>query len=445
VSLPAIHWQPGYVYPPVFEPPHDALGPLHALFFAAIALAVGLLAYRRPALGIGALIVCAPFAEARYLLGTSITVPKAALAGFVIALIVHRTSLRVLGERPVRALLLAFATVLAAIVLSVTFALHHDAVAREFLKWFGYALVFAAAAVGFAYDPDDRPVWTALIAIGFIESALAAFQLLFGAPSGVIVGQHVVPRVTGSLEGPNQFSGWLNLLLPVLFARMLADRNPWLVAAVVLCAVDQVASLSRSGIVAAVVGAAIVLFVARPARLVRLRFAFGAAILAAILVTFGLSVGLEARFFSLAEVPQPDHLGTRAILWSAALDLWRSSPLVGIGAGNFEFDLSMVGHPEVRTHANSLYLQALSETGLAGFAATLFLLWTVLATFARSFSRRPLVIGVFAANAALALHQVFDDLWFFPKVGVFWALLLAIGVVEVLAARDDVGPIPEAV
>jgi len=187
-----------------------------------------------------------------------------------------------------------------------------------------------------------------------------------------------------------------------------------------------------------------VLFVTRPGRRVGTRFALGAVLLGAVLVTLGLAIGLEARFFSLAEVPQPDRLGTRALLWAAALELWRMSPLVGIGAGNFELDLGMVGHPDVRTHANSLYLQALSETGLAGFAATIGLLWTVFATFARSYSRRPLVIGVFAANVALALHQVFDYLWFFPKVGVFWALLLAIGVVEVLAARGDAGPVPEA-
>jgi O-antigen ligase len=439
-----IRWQPGYVYPPVFEPPHYALGPLHAAFFAVIALAVGVLAYRRPALGIGALILCAPFADARYAFGTSITVSKAALAGFIVALIVHRVSLRVLAERPLRALLLAFGGVLAAIALSTLFALHHDAVAREFAKWLGYALVFAAAAAGFASDPDDRPVWTALIAIGFFEVAEAAYQLLFGAPSGVFVGDHYLPRVAGSLEGPNQFAGWLNLLLPVLFARLLTDRNPWLVASAVLCAAAEAATLSRSGIVAAVVGAAIVLAVTRPARRVRVRFALGAVVLAAVLVTLGLAVGLEARFFTLAEVPQPDHLGTRAILWAAALELWRMSPLVGIGAGNFEFDLGMAGHPEVHTHANSLYLQALSETGVIGFVATFALLGTVFATFARSFSRRPLVIGVFAANVALALHQVFDDLWFFPKVGIFWALLLAIGAVEVLAARDDVGPLPEA-
>jgi O-antigen ligase len=119
--------------------------------------------------------------------------------------------------------------------------------------------------------------------------------------------------------------------------------------------------------------------------------------------------------------------------------------LVGIGAGNFEFDTGMVGHPEVHTHANSLYLQALSEMGLVGLASTLFLIWAVITTFARSFSRRPIIIGVFAANVALALHQVFDYLLFFPKVGVFWAILLAIGVVEVLAARTDIGHVPEAV
>lgn len=438
-----IRWQPGYVYPPVFVPPHYALGPLHALFFAALALGVGWLTYRRPALGVGALILCAPFAEARYFLGTSMTVSKAALIGFVIALIVHRTSLRVLGEKPVRALLLGLAAMLLAIVLSALHAAHEDAVVREFLKWTEYAAVFAAVVVGFAADPDDRPVWTALIAIGFFEVAAAVFQLLFGAASGVIIGGHNVPRVAGTIEGPNQFAGWLNLILPVLFARMLTDRNPWLIASVTLCAVAEVATLSRSGIAAAVVAGIVVLFVTRPSRRVGLSFVAGAVVVAAILVTLGLSIGLEARFFSLAEVPQPDHLGTRAILWAAALELWRSSPLVGIGAGNFEFDLGMVGHPEVRTHANSLYLQALSETGLAGFAATLFLIWTVIATFARSFSRRPLLIGVFAANIALALHQVFDYLWFFPKVGVFWAILLAIGVVEVLAARDDVGPVPE--
>ena len=439
-----IRWQPGYVYPAVFAPPHYALDLVQAAFFLVVTLAVGLLAYRRPSLGVGALILCAPFADARYVLGTSITVPKVALIGFVIGLIVHRASVRVLREKPVCALLLAFAGILAAIVLSALHATHEDVVARELLKWIEYTAVFAAVVVGYAYDSDDRPIWKALIAIAFFEAAVAASELLFGVQSGLWIHGQKVPRVAGTLEGPNQFAGWLNLLIPVLFARMLTDRNPWLIGAVVLSAVAEAATISRSGIVAALAAFAVVLIVTRPTRRVGLSFAAGATVVGAILVTLGLAIGLEARFFTVAEVPQPDHLGTRAILWAAAIELWRISPLVGIGAGNFEFDLGMVGHPEVHTHANSLYLQALSETGLVGFAATIYLLWTLFVTFARSFSRRPLLIGVFAANIALALHQIFDYLWFYPKVGVFWAILLAIGVVEVLASRNDVGPVPES-
>ena len=440
-----IQWHPGYVYPPVFYPPHYPLDALHAALFALIAVAVGVLTYRRPALGVGVLLFCAPFAEARYAFGTSLTVPKAALIGFVVALVVHRSSLRILAERPVRGLLVAFAVILVAIAVSALHALHQDAVAREFAKWLEYALTFAAVAVGFARDPDDRPVWTALIAIAFVEVAESVSQLLLGATSGVFIRGVGVPRVAGSLEGPNQFAGWLNVLIPVLFARTLVHRNAWLVTALVLGAATEAATLSRSGIVAGLVAAAVVVVVTRPTRGVGLRFGVGAVALVAVLVGLGLAVGLEARFFSLAEVPQQDHLGTRAILWSSALELWRMSPLVGIGAGNFEFDLGMVGHPEVRTHANSVYLQALSEMGLVGLGATLFFIWTTIATFARTFSRRPLVIGIFAANVALALHQVFDYLWFFPKIGVFWSVLLAIAAVELLAARDDVGPLPGAV
>lgn len=440
-----MHLRPGYVYPPVFEPPHYALDLPSAIFFALLGLAVAFITFRRPALGVGALILCAPFADAHYIFGTSITVPKVALVGFVAALLAHRISLGLFRERPVRMLLLAFGGILAAIALSGLHALHPDAVARELAKWIEYAVTFAAVAVGFAHDPDDRPVWTALIAIAFIESGEALFQLLFGAPAGVFVHGNPIPRVAGSLEGPNQFAGWLNVLVPVLFARTLVHRDPWLVTALIAAVAAEAATLSRSGIVAGLVGAALVVAMTRPPRRIGYRFAIGALGLVAVLVTLGFAVGLESRFFSLAEVPQPDRLGTRAVLWSSALELWKSSPLTGVGAGNFEFDLGMVGHPDVKTHANSLYLQALAETGLVGLVATLGMIVTLITTFARSFSRRPLVIGVFAANVALAMHQVFDYLWFFPKVGIFWSLLLALGVVELLASRDDAGPVPEAV
>jgi O-antigen ligase len=439
-----IRWQPGYVFPPVFYPPHHPLGPLHAVFFLAIAAAVAAVTLRRPALGIAALIVCIPFAEARYFAGTSITIPKAAFIGFLVALLFSRPKLEIFGERPLRVLAAAFAAVLAAIALSAVHASHPGPVLREFGKWLEYAALFLAVAVAFANDPDDRPVWRALVAIAIVEALYGMAQLLIGAPSGVTVRGHILPRVAGSLEGPNQFAGWLNLLVPVLFARMLVHRDPWLVTAAVLSAIATVLTLSRSGIVAGLIGLVLVIVVTRPPRRVGLRLATGGIAIAAALVGIGLMIGVEARFFTLSEVPQPDHLGTRSVLWSSALELWRTSPLTGIGAGNYELELGMVGHPDVRTHANSIYLQFLSETGIVGLAAMLFLVYTSIATFARTYSRRPLVIGAFAAGMALALHQIFDYLLFFPKVGDFWCLLLGVGLVELLASRDDVGALPQS-
>jgi O-antigen ligase len=438
-----IHWQPGYVYPPVFYPPHQPLGPLHALFFLGIAIAVGVLTFRRPALGIGALILCIPFAEARYIAGTSVTIPKAAFVGFLIALILTRPKVAILAERPVRILIAAFCAVLAAIALSLFHATHAGAVAREFGKWLEYAVLFAAVAVAFANDPDDRPIWRSLIGIAIFESIYAGVQLLVGAPSGVTVRAHILPRVAGSLEGPNQFAGWLNLIIPILFARMLIHRDAWLITATTLVSIATVLTLSRSGIVAGLIGLVLVIIVTRPPKRVGLRFVTTGALICAIFVGVGLMVGVEARFFSLAEVSQPDHLGTRSILWSSAIKLWKMSPLTGIGAGNYELDLGMVGYPDVHTHANSIYLQFLAENGVLGLIAILFLVCTSIATFARSYSRRALVVGVFAASIAIALHQIFDYLWFFPKVGAFWCLLLAIGVVELIASREDAGALPE--
>jgi O-antigen ligase len=117
---------------------------------------------------------------------------------------------------------------------------------------------------------------------------------------------------------------------------------------------------------------------------------------------------------------------------------------VGIGAGNYEFELARVGLPDVQTHANSLYLESLAETGLVGLLATLFLVYVSIQTFVQGVVRRPLVIGALAASVVLALHQIFDYLVFFPKVGAWWWIVLAVGSAELVNARHDARPLDVA-
>ena len=389
-----------------------------ALAYLLVAVVAAYATRRRPAYGLAALIVATPLGLARYVGTTSLTIEKAAVIGFVGALIVARPFWTVLGNPPVRRIALALAGALAAIAISAIEAQDRLAVARELLKWTEYGVVFLACAVAFAADSDERPIWRAIGIGGTIVAVSALAQYVVGANAGIFVRGGSVPRIAGLLEGPNQLSGYLGLLLPVVLARNLLHRDAGLLAFFSLLAVTDVLTLSRSGIVAAIVGCAIVFFVLRPPRIVRTRSIVGVLAIAALAVFFALRAGFSEQYFSLAPVPQPaDHLGNRAILWRAAIVMWKRSPIVG-----------------VHTHANSIYLQSLAEGGVIMLAATLGIFATILVTFGRSGVRVPLVTGALAATVGFAVHQLYDDLVFFPKVGVMWWILVGLAAGE-LARR----------
>ncbi len=415
---------------------HVPVDAASALVYLACAVGVALLTRRRPALGVAALLVLAPFDFARYAGPTTITTLKAGLIGMLVALAFSRPDLAAFRTFPVRAMLAAFAATLLAIALSAIHAQHLGPVLREALKDGEYLLLFLGAVAAFATDPDDRPFWRTLeLAVGLVcLSALAEY--LVGAHSGIWLHERSIPRIAGALEGPNQLAGYLDVALPVLVARALVHRDRVLVAVIGIAAVTDVLTISRSGIVGAAIGVAVVLLVLRPFGGAALRFAAGVALVVVLGGALALRAGVPAGYFSLDQAPQAgDHLANRSQLWRAAIALWETSPAVGVGAGNYELDLSEVGLTGVRTHANSIYLQSLAETGIVGLVATIALFGVTMVTLRRSGVRRPLVVGALGAAVALASHQIFDDLFFFPKVASAYWLVVGVAVAEVAARR----------
>lgn len=411
---------------------HVPVDPVTAVLYIAAAVSVGLLTVRRPAYGIAALVVLAPLGPARYAGPTTITLLKAGLLGLLAVLAVRRPDFAVLETRPVRIIAAALIAIEAAIAASAVHAEFHAPVIREALKTLEYAVLFIGAAIAYGSDPDDRPFWLAVQLVTVIVCLSALAEYIFGAHSGIFIGGRGVPRIAGALEGPNQLAGWLEITIPVLLARNLLHRDARLVAVLALAAITELLTFSRAGIVATAFGCAAVLIISRTPRYVGIRFALAAIAATVGLGFFAIEAGLPPKYFSLDQVPQQaDHLGNRALLWHAAIELWKSSPLVGVGAGNYEFDLSRVGLDNVRTHANSIYLQSLAEGGLVMFVATLGMFVTVIVTLARSAVRRPIVVGMLAVTVALAAHQIFDDLFFFPKVGSMYWLTLGVAVAEI--------------
>jgi O-antigen ligase len=397
-----------------------------AIFFALGIFAL-LVARRRPVYAIALLVLLDPFDGARYVLGTTITLPKVALLGALLGLALRRPSFEVLRAPRSRPLVAGMLAILAATLLTAIPGVYIDAVARETLKTLEYAAAFAFAALAFTADRDERVIWRAIEIATASVALLALAQLFTVAPSGIVLDGHVVPRIAGPLEGPNQLAGYFDLAIPLLLARTLWAGDRWALLVLSLAAVADVLTLSRSGVLAALVGCVAVLAIAGRLRLrsAALLPAAGAVLLVAGLLAMA---GLLPRFLSVEEVGRENGLATRGELWRAALALWIRHPLLGVGAGNYELMLPTVGLIGVRTHANSAYLQALAEGGIPLLLATV---WTAVAAVRSLWPRgngAPLLTGIAAASLALGLHQLFDCLTFFPKIGTYWWLLLGMGI-----------------
>lgn len=406
--------------------------PLSAALFAAVFIAGALLTARRPIYGLASLVLATPAAYAHDAFGTTLTLPKTVLLGVLLGLSTYTGSLRLLRRAPAPLVLVALATLFAVTLLTMLDAVHRGAVAREALKVAEYAAFFAAAFLCYALDRDDPPLVGA-VAIAAIAVSLSALgQEIAGAPSGLYIGQAIVPRIAGLLEGPNQLAGYCEVVVATLGAWALIRRSPLLDVALALTVCADVLTFSRAGWIAlAIVAAVLVLAGGRrwwralwPALAGLIAGAAGAACWAVYARTPGV---LRASFEPSGYA---GGVGNRGELWHAAWRMWLARPILGVGAGNFESLLPVYGVFGVRTHANSWYLQALAEGGVLMLAATLALLVAILVGLARGRplarlrSASPWVLAGVAATLALAIHQTVDYLIFYPKVGGAWWLLV---------------------
>jgi O-antigen ligase len=421
------------------------LDPLAIAVYLVTFAIVAVLAGRRPAYGLAALIVLVPFALYRDVGDTTITLSKIALLANVTGLIASRSDTFAL-RRPAAALFIACGlAVVAATALSIWHAAYRGPALRETLKAVEYVLLFATAVVAASGDPDRRPVRAAFVVALGLVSILAIVQEWIGAPSGLWFHGYAIPRIAGPLEGPNQLAGFLGIALSIVCAYAVGrSAAAYELVALGLGALALVLTISRTGIVTAAIAFVIIFAVGAAASRRPALIALGSGLFAgvAILGLIGftelhgfLGFDVLSHFASVAEAEAPGTVGDRSELWRAAFLLWREHPIFGIGAGNFELELGLAGYPHLKTHANSLYLQSLVEGGIPLLLATLALVVASIVRFARGPFSEPLVVGALAASVGFALHQIFDLLVFYPKVGELWWIVLALGAERFDAKR----------
>jgi O-antigen ligase len=148
--------------------------------------------------------------------------------------------------------------------------------------------------------------------------------------------------------------------------------------------------------------------------------------------------------------PAGSDLGLRADLWNSALEIFRGSPLLGVGLADFSDGYSRLPaqlstgaqrrllHQQqvlVPPHANNLFLTILAEQGIIGALAFLGLMGAALSACRRAVRlddpfARAMGIGLGAGLCAMLIHSLLEFTLFgevslpvFALLGVVAALL----------------------
>jgi O-antigen ligase len=174
--------------------------------------------------------------------------------------------------------------------------------------------------------------------------------------------------------------------------------------------------------------------------------------LAGALVAIGVAIAVGGRAwhqFSASDVQFPNqpqqHFGQlsgagRHDFWRVAIDAFDEKPILGTGAGTYEFSWDQHRSTPMEVHnAHSLYLEAFAELGLVGGLLVLglvgTLLWTGFSAWrAAAEPQRDRYAALFAAMLAFAVGAAIDWFWEIAALGAVF--FLAAGVLTSARCRQ---------
>ncbi len=266
------------------------------------------------------------------------------------------------------------------------------------LRFIAYVLLGLSAAV--AYDTERSRRRFAVVLV-----AAAVFQSVYGSAEYLTGRQHIfgfakkyyLDSASGTFINRNHFATFLAIALPFAITLAIPRHRPrrtdhgWrqrvlaladervlgraaAVAAAALIWLGLLLSHSRAGLLAALAGAAIVLFHYRSIRAARWAAAVGAVVLVALL-TLEVAQAPGERFLDTKE--DLSAKGGRLTVWRDSLALVKARPLLGWGFGTFESAFPSVQSADVTQvydHAHNDWLEWMTEGGVLALMAAVGLL-----------------------------------------------------------------------
>lgn len=336
-----------------------------------------------------------------------------AVASFAYAWIVDRRPLVWARQLPV---LLGLA---ASVAISYTFA--RDAVVAEevAIRYLMFIVLFVVMLHAVRRRADADLIIDITVVAATAAAAVGLFLYFFAG----------VRRVAGPIADPGDFGFVLGSTVPLAIYRVAGARGAvraLRVISVLVILAAIIGTFARADVLGLAAAGAWVIATGRA----RMRWAV-IAVVAVVLI--GLAA-YEARpdlvqtsLLQKQYVAQ-QNVDNRFGLWAVAVDQWQSSPLLGVGPGNYQarfLEFSPPSQLRVQTTHNA-YLNVLAELGLFGlslFVLYLAMSWDQLRRRARDRSedwlRTALAAGFVLAivGSMFMTQQFYPPVWFLAAMG----------------------------
>jgi hypothetical protein len=292
----------------------------------------------------------------------------------------------------------------------------------------------------------DRPHAWRMVVVAFTTAAIVSVVGIAQIPSG----ERVSAPFEGEVGEPNTFGGYLLILMAIAAGIALETRRFRLrvamLALLTLMTIPFAFTLSRASFLG-VVPAMLVL----TALTSRRRFMVGILLLALVFspliaVVAPGSVTKRVLYTFEPERGQPTvrvgrvgfdpSTSARLLSFRQAIEGWQNRPLFGYGVTGFGF-------------MDAQYARTLVETGLVGFAAFAWLLWSILRTSTARLGElddpddRGLTVGFVAGMVGLLVHAIGSNTFIIVRImEPFWLFAGIIMMLPVLERAPAPAPAP---
>lgn len=346
----------------------------------------------------------------------------------------------------------------------------------EISRWIVTILSYIIIVNSVQTRRDMNGLIAVMLVAGMSEALLGLFQAYAGAGPASFNVAGLLTRAYGTIGAPNSFAGYINMSVPLAFAVAAYQWGRWVTARraapylerpdfvswqhlrtpILLSLVaitlfwTMVTSLSRGAWIGLFIGVLVMVMSLGKRAVGAISAIVASTVLLLVLFSinalpsvvsdrFGLLVSQLTVFDPRGIVPNPDNYAVveRMVHWQVAGNMFLSSPVVGVGIGNFNVlfnKFGVQGWPYSRGHAHNYYLHLLAEVGLVGFSGYMIMLITAFATAYRALRRirarkdvygEIVIIGALGILATFSMHNFFENLHAL-NMGIHWGAALAL-------------------